>query len=429
MLPECRQESPSCKIPKFEIETNDVKNFIKELHGFHEEFHDCFSRSEPRDNFFRYLIGQFSELKRKSIEPIAINVEGGQVRSMQRFISDQVWNEDKMLSKYRNMVSEDMGESNGVLIFDETGFEKKGSDSVGVTKQYLSGHGHVANGQVGVFAAYASSKGYTLIDKRLYMPEKWFNKEFDERRKKCEVPKSLKFKSKSTIATEMYQEIKEENILPFKYVVGDKVYGQSPELLDAIESDIETVYLFAINSDTRCWLEQPVMRIKEYKYRGTIRTKKILEKTAKKPILVREFAENLNDYFWYKRTVSEGTKGPIEYEFTKRRIFLRKKGVPIRSLWLIIKRTTEDNPVYRYYISNAPISTPLKIFVWLSGIRWAIEQCFEETKTELGMDQYEVRKYRGWNHHILLCMLAHFFLWHLKIRMGKKSTSYYFVPG
>jgi len=108
-------------------------------------------------------------------------------------------------------------------------------------------------------------------------------------------------------------------------------------------------------------------------------------------------------------------------------VTLRKNGLPDRNVWLVIRRTSGKNPEYSFFISNAPRSTQLNIFVWLSGIRWAIEQCFEETKTELGMDHYEVRKYGGWHHHILTSMLAHFFLWHLKIRLGEKNTVHYAV--
>jgi SRSO17 transposase len=110
-------------------------------------------------------------------------------------------------------------------------------------------------------------------------------------------------------------------------------------------------------------------------------------------------------------------------------VTLSKEGLPDRTGWLVIKRTLGASPTYAYYLSNAPASTPLRLFVWLSGVRWAIEQGFEETKTELGMAHYEVRKYPGWHHHILTCMLAHFFLWHLQIRWGKKSPSADGVPG
>ena len=99
----------------------------------------------------------------------------------------------------------------------------------------------------------------------------------------------------------------------------------------------------------------------------------------------------------------------------------------MKTVWLLARRTLGEDPQYSYFISNAPVSTRLEKFVWLSGLRWSIEQCFEETKTELGMDQYEVRKFPGWHHHILSCMLAHYFLWDLNIRLGKKSSSYYAI--
>ena len=145
------------------------------------------------------------------------------------------------------------------------------------------------------------------------------------------------------------------------------------------------------------------------------------------PTSFKTLISGINDFFWYRRTVSEGTKGPIEYEFTKRRVILAHQGLPLKTVWLLARRTLGEDPQYSYFISNAPVSTRLEKFVWLSGLRWSIEQCFEETKTELGMDQYEVRKFPGWHHHILTCMLAHYFLWHLKIRLGKKSSSYYAI--
>jgi len=332
-----------------------------------------------------------------------------------------------MLRKYHRLINEDMSDSEGVLIFDETGFPKKGKDSVGVSRQYCGSLGKVENCQVGVFVSYASRHGYALLDKRLFIPEKWFDEDYETRRKKCMVSDGLEFKTKPQLAAEMFRELKEQENIPFRYVVADTVYGRSSEFIDAIEDYVGTVYFLSVPSDTLCWLKGPVMEEKKYKYKGKILSKKVVKKMEKKPLTVKAIAKRTNDFFWYRRKVSEGTKGPIEYEFTKKMVTICKDGVPYKTVWLIIKRTIRDNPSYFYYISNAPISTRLKTFVWLSGIRWAIEQCFEETKSELGMDQYEVRKYSGWHHHILTCMLAHFFLWHLKIRLGKKSTIYYTI--
>jgi SRSO17 transposase len=164
------------------------------------------------------MAGQFSELERKSIEPIAVNIKGGNVRAMQRFISDAEWDEDKISRKYRHMVNDDMGDPNGILIFDESGFVKKGSDSIGVARQYCGTIGKVDNCQVGVFAAYASPQGYALIDKRLFIPEKWFTKDYAAKREKCALPENIKFKTKPQLAVEMFTAIRDEGILPFKYI-------------------------------------------------------------------------------------------------------------------------------------------------------------------------------------------------------------------
>jgi len=426
MLPELRTNSDTYSIPKFSIVEQDVSKFMEELKGFHSEFKDCFARSEPRDNFFKYMVGQFSkDIERKSIEPIALKVVDAQVRPMQRLVSDVIWDNRKIIQKYRSMVNEDLGDPNGVLIFDETGFVKKGDDSAGVGKQYCGTLGKVENCQVGVFTAYASRYGYCLMDARLFIPQKWFSDDYAEKRAKCKFPKEIEFKTKPQLAVEMFQELENQESMPFQYVVADTIYGNSPDFIEAVENCGGVTYFVSVANDALCWLTQPITSKKTYKYKGKKRTKTVIEKTEKKPLPLTTIAKQINDYFWYRRQVSEGTKGPIEYEFTKLRVVLAKDGLPWKQVWLIIKRSLGDKPEYCYYISNAPLGTRLKTFVWLSGIRWAIEQCFEETKTELGMDHYEVRKFPGWQHHILTCMLAHFFLWHLKIRLGKKSTSYY----
>ena len=125
MLPDCWAKGDLFAIPKFEVTRKDVDGFLEELKGFHEEFRDCFSRIEPHESFFRYMVGQLSELERKSIEPIALSGKQTSVRSMQRAVSEVFWDEAKILRRHRSMVNEDMGDPNGVLIFDESGFLKK----------------------------------------------------------------------------------------------------------------------------------------------------------------------------------------------------------------------------------------------------------------------------------------------------------------
>jgi SRSO17 transposase len=427
MLPGSRTEGEVFAIPQFALVPADVEGLLAELRGFHDAFRDCFARREPREQFFGYMVGQFSVLERKSIEPMARQVDGGNVRAMQRLISDAVWDEAQMRRTYHSLLNDDFGEAEGVLIFDESGFPKKGRESVGVARQYCGTLGKVENCQVGVFAAYASRHGYAFVDKRLFLPELWFTEAYAARRTKCKVPDDLTFRTKPQLAVELLRDLCQEAMLPFKYIVADSLYGNSPEFIEAAERCGGTIYLVSIPSDARCWVQGPVTQAKRYTCKGEMRAKQAVRQTEKAPLTVAVVAKSLHDCFWYRRQVSEGTKGPIEYEFTKRQVMLSKDNLPYKAVWLVLKRSLGEKPTYYYYISNAPVSTRLRVFAWLSGLRWAIEQCFEETKMELGMDQYEIRKYPGWHHHMLTCMMAHFFLWHMKIRLGKKSTSSYGV--
>ncbi|RKZ67431.1 MAG: IS701 family transposase, partial [Gammaproteobacteria bacterium] len=178
MLPAIRSDEHLYSVPKFDLGKSDIKDFMNELSGFHEQFADCFQRSESRAHFFKYMAGQFSPIERKSIEPIALAVKDGNVRAMQRFVSDAPWDDNKMIAKYRNLVNDDLGSPDGALIFDESGFIKKGKDSIGVARQYCGTAGKVDNCQVGVFAAYVSEQGYALVDKRLFIPQKWFTDDY-----------------------------------------------------------------------------------------------------------------------------------------------------------------------------------------------------------------------------------------------------------
>jgi SRSO17 transposase len=426
MLPACRTGGEGFAIPTFDLVPSDVEGFMEELWEFQSTFHDCFARSEPRGHFFDYMVGQFSKLERKSIEPMALKVEGGTIRGLQRFISDVVWDEEQMRWNYHQLVAEEMGDPDGVLMFDETGFVKKGKDSVGVARQYCGTLGKVENCQVGVCAGYASRHGYALVDKRLFLPEVWWTEAYAARRTRCNVPDELTFQSKPQLAAAMLEAMAHEGLLPFKYIVADCLYGNSPTFLDAVDACVGRTALVAIPSETRCWLQRPRTADKHYRYKGEARVQRVVEPDSA-PCMVATVAASLPASSWYRRKVSEGTKGPITYEFARQRVTLCKEGLPDRTVWLVIKRTLGAEPSYTYAISNAPASTPLRTFVWLSGLRWAVEQCFEEGKTELGMDHYEVRKYAGWHHHMLTTMLAHFFLWHLKLRLGKKSPSPYRV--
>src|SRR5215471_3637304 len=223
---------------------------------------------------------------------------------------------------YHQLVAEEMGEPDGVLMFDETGFVKKGPDSVGVARQYCGPLGKVENGQVGVFAGYASRKGYALVDKRLFLPERWWTDAYAARRTKCPVPTELPFQSKPQLAAAMLEALAHEGLLPFKYIVADCLYGNSPTFLDAVDACVGRTALVAIPSETRCWLQRPRLEDKRYKYKGEARVRRVVVAPHHAPRSVAAVAASLPASSWYQRTVAEGTKGPMVYECARTRVTL-----------------------------------------------------------------------------------------------------------
>ncbi len=311
MLPVCRTPDDVHAIPPFEVTCEDVEGFLDELGEFHALFRDCFVRREPREHFFRYMVGQFSSLERKSIEPIAIQTEASSIRAMQRSLSDTQWNDARMLQTYHQQVAKEMGAPDGVIIVDESGFVKKGQDSVGVARQYCGTLGKVDNCQVGVFAAYASRQGYALVDKRLFLPEPWFSDAYANRRAQCDVPKEAVLHTKPQLAAALVQCLYEGGTLPCRYIAADCLYGNSPEFWAACEACVGTVAFVAVPEETRCWLAPVATTTQSSTSKGKHRTQRVVT-TPETPLQsVAKLAQQIGPRAWYRRTVSEGTKGPI----------------------------------------------------------------------------------------------------------------------
>jgi SRSO17 transposase len=346
MLPHCRTAGEPFVIPTFDVQGSDVESFMDELQEFQSVFHDCFARSEARGHCMDYMVGQYSPLARKSIEPMALAVEGGRLRSLQRFLSETVWDEEQMRWNYHQLVAEELGEPDGVLMVDESGCVKKGEDSAGVARQSGGTLGKGENCQVGVLAGYASRQGYALVDQRLFLPDVWFAPAYTTRRRQCQGPDGRRFQTKPQLAAAMLQSIRQEGILPFRDLVAESVYGNSPDFLAAIEACVGTTALVAISSETRWWLQRPATQEQTYRYRGAERTKRHLRQTASAPQSVAAVAATLPAWQWYRRTVSEGTKGPMAYDFARHRVTLWKDGLPERTVWLVLKRTCSSEPTY-----------------------------------------------------------------------------------
>jgi SRSO17 transposase len=408
-------------IPVMSLSLQDANQLVKELEAYHAIYSPLFRRREQREWSSLYLQGLLSELPRKSVEPMVIALRGSQssvIRAMQQFLGEGSWEDETILKRHWVEVEATLGETDGVLMLDGSDFAKQGHDSVGVQRQYCGELGKRANCQAGVFLGYASRKGYTLLDRRLYLPEAWVNgAEFAQRRKKCGVPQDISFKTKQQLAWEMIQVQQSSGVLRYRWLVCDEGFGRDTKLLDQI--DRSGIWYFAeVPHDTCLWGVRPQTHIPPYCGRGRKATREHLLDGQPSPRTVLEWASNLAPEAWSPHTIKEGSKGPIIADFACLRLVAVRQGLPGPEVWLVLRRTPDGE--LKTYLSNAPVETSEQTLIRLSGMRWPIETCFEQSKQYLGMGDYEVRSWRGWHHHMTLCILSHHFLVRLQSKLKKK---------
>jgi len=396
-----------------------VDKLAEMLKNFMGRFENCFHRSEQIYNVNVYVKGLLSNLERKSAEPIALeyieNPRGP--RNLQFFMKNAQWDDEIVEQIYQKGLSECICEPEGMITVDESGFVKKGKNSVGVARQYCGSVGKVENSQVGVFVGYSGSKGYGLISSQLFMPEKWFGDEYKGLREECNVPKELKFQTKPQIATYLINKIEQTHIFKAKWIGMDCLYGNSKEFLDSISD--KYLYFADIHKDARVWRFEPVIEVPEYKGRGPQPQKMV---ATTKPETVSKIAED-ESIPWENMYLGEGSKGAIYSDIKCLRIFRgfenENGDMSAEPCWLFIRRS-EDGQV-RFSVSNAPMDTSVEELSKVSLMRWPIEQCFNEAKDELGMDHYEGRSWIGWHRHMLLVFLASAFLLEIRLLVTVKK--------
>ncbi|MCZ7569209.1 MAG: IS701 family transposase [Ardenticatenaceae bacterium] len=382
--------------PPFELETADVVGLVRELEEYRELYHDLFKRREQREQDDTSLHGLLLPLPNKAVETMVLHMNGDDanaIRRAQHFISEGRWPDQEILKRHWGEVAQDLGDPQGVLIIDENAFPKQGSDSVGVKRQWCGQLGKTASCQVGVFAAYASAHGYTLLDRRLYLPREWVEEEgYDERRARCGVPDDITFQTKPELALEMIQAIQAAGTLPFGWLVCDEGYGPSGSFLDQVAA--YTFYFAEIPADTCVWRERPQSAIPEWSGQGRKPSREQLLPDEPAAQEVSALAAALPESAWSRHTIQEGSKGSIVADFACRRVVAVRDGLPGPTVWLIMRRNIESGEL-KYFLSNAAPDTPLATFVWLSGMRWPVERCFEDGKQEVGLADYQVRSWTG----------------------------------
>jgi len=403
--------------PCMKLTESDVEMIAEELLEFHKQFYACFGRIEHQRLGLAYISGLLSDNEVKSVEPIALEFLGERsVRSMQKFMKDYQWDHEAMESTNQTSLADSISSSDGMLTVDSCEIGKKGKESVGVARQYCGALGKVDNCQSGIFVGYSSVKGYGLLTGRLYMPESWFTEEQAERREYNLVPEDIVFQTKPQIASDLIDKIYKTNLFPAKWIGCDSTFGSDWDFLESLPQG--KYYFASIRSNARAFLRKPTVGLPPYKGHGSRPVKpRILKGHA---CTVAEIAKSKR-HSWSKVVLAEGAKGPILADVACLRVYPSRDGLPQESsVWLFIRRTSDGQ--IKYAFSNAPKDTPLSELCKASTMRWPIEQCFQDGKSQVGMDQYEHRSWPAWHRHMIYVFLALHFLLRLRIKFKKNSS-------
>ena len=381
-----------------DVQPQVAKSMLKRLEQFAQPFIVAFGRREPKDNAQMYMCGLLSDLQRKNIESIAYRYDQDR-RALQQFIGTCPWDHQPLQQELARQIGQEIGQDKGVIVFDPSGHKKCGRDSVGVQRQWLGRLGKIDNGQVGIYMGYASGKEHALVDERLYLSKEWSKDRV--RRKKCGVPKHIRYQTRQELALEMLKN--NGQYLPHGWIAGDDEMGRS----SGFRRDLRALgekYLLAVPSNTS--LRDLESKPAAYSGQG---------QPPRQPFQrVDRWRNSLADKVWAKVEVRDGEKGPLVVEIVICRVVARTERSwhePVEEL-LIATRTPDGNGKvkYDYYLSNAPADTPVEELARVIKAEHRIEDGLKRAKSEAGLSDYEVRTWTGWHHHQILSLIALWFL-------------------
>jgi SRSO17 transposase len=356
------------------LATGGVENWALGLEELARRVAPRFVRTEPRRRALAYLRGLLAPLERKNGWQLAEAAGDATPDGVQDFLSRMRWDADAVRDDLRAYVAERLGDPDAVLVLDETGFLKKGDKSAGVQRQYSGTAGRIENCQVGVFLGYASRHGRALIDRALYLPERWIGDPV--RCAAAGIPKGLTLTTKPQLGLAMLDRALDADV-PFAWVTGDSVYGADHRIRRRLEAR-RRGYVLAVTSRQRLGF-----------------------------VPVEDWLAKVPPDGWRRLSAGDGAKGPRLYDWG----YLPYRGAaPGWRMGLLIRRGTAEPEQLAYYLTHVPAGTTLARLVRVAGTRWAIEGCFEAAKGEVGLDEYEVRSWTGWHRHVTLAMLAHAYL-------------------
>ena len=353
----------------------DVGRWAEEIDRVRARLGSRFARSEVRARVGHYLRGLLAGVERKNGWQLAEFAGDLSPANVQHFIGRAAWAADGVRDDLRAYVVEDLGEPDGVLIVDETGFLKKGDKSVGLQRQYTGTAGRIENSQIGVFLAYRSTRGHALIDRALYLPKCWAGDA--PRRDEAHVPPAVAFATKPALAREMVECALEAGV-PAAWVTADEVYGSDSKFRRLLEGR-GVGYVLAVACSQRLFLGGRYGRADDH-------------------------ANAWSATAWVARSCGAGSKGERVYEWA----FVPFSHPTDRGMGrgLLVRRLLTEPTDRAYYLTHAPAGATENDLVRAAGSRWAVEECFELAKGECGLDHGEGRTWHAWHRHITLLMFA-----------------------
>jgi len=383
------------------------------LVGFASEMFASMSRKDQRRWGECYLRGLMLDGKRKSIEPMAGRLQDGDEQCLQQFVNQSPWDPVPVRRALAVRMSDEIEPQ--AWIIDDTGFPKFGKMSVGVARQYSGALGKVGNCQIGVSINAASEEASCPLDWRLFIPKEWDeDSEFNhDRRKKAGLPEDLHHVEKWRLALEMIDELRDWGIEP-PVILGDGAYGDTTNLRVGLE-ERGVQHVLEVKGDTSAYEQSVQPELPQYKGNGRPPKPRYRQAPSSLKALALAAGENAAVTVAWR----EGTRGKMTSRFLALRvrpanISLRneanRNGEELPVCWLLCEWPSGKDAPSKYWLSNLPAETQLTQLVRLGKLRWRIEHDYRELKDALGLDHFEGRTYRGWNHHVTLVSVAHAFL-------------------
>jgi len=391
------------------VDPRGFRDVQPRLEKFLEPFVARLREMEQREHSRNYVTGLLSDLRRKNVESVAYLHDQDRL-PLQKFIGCSPWDHDPLLLELAGQVGSELGEAAGVIVFDPSAHPKKGTESVGVQRQWCGRLGKIDNCQVGVYMGYVSRTEQALVDVRLYLPESWARDR--KRRAKAGVPKEVRFQTRHALALAMLKN--KGPLLPHSWVAGDDEMGRSTHFRRELRGCNER-YLLMVPSNTlvRDLEAEPP----PYRGRGP---------RPQVPFSrVDGWAAALPRSAWTTIEIRAGEKGPLVVEAVKRRVAAktdRRRAGPEEVLVVFREKQEDGTFKHDYALSNGSAETPLPEFARVFNAEHRIEQCLQRAKGEAGLSHYQVRTWRGWHHHQTLSLIATWFLTQ-EARRGKNLDS------